>query len=417
MSEPTTQTPGTSADSQRPAGWLNRNVIGMGLTSLLADLCYETATAVLPGLWRALSAPAYALGLMEGLSDGLASFTKLAAGWYSDRLSRRKPLVVAGYLVTAGAIGAMGLILLWPVLLLLRVVAWIGKGIRGPARNALLAESVPSEHRGKAFGLHRAGDTVGAILGPLLAAWLAGVAGTADAQDLRAVQTVLLWTLVPGLGSVLAILLLVRETQTGARATRKFWAAVRDLPAPYGGFLLAVGMFGAGDFSHTLLILAAIDQFTPDWGLVAAAQWGAILYAVRNVAAALAAFPAGWLSDHWGRRGLLAAAYALGCVNTVGFAYVMAVGETSTAWWVSLFVAAGVVNAVQEALESAATADYVSDKTLHGVAYGVLGAVNGAGDFLSSLAVGLLWMWSPVCGFAFAAVMMLLGAGQILRAR
>jgi MFS family permease len=159
--------------------WLNRNVWGFGLTSLLADLCYETATAVLPAFLKVLGAPVYALGLMEGAADALSCFVKMGAGWYSDRLERRKPLVILGYAVTAGAIGAMALVTLWPLIVALRVLAWFGKGVRGPARNAMLTASVPPQHKGKAFGFHRARDTIGSIVGSLIAAGLIGWFGAA----------------------------------------------------------------------------------------------------------------------------------------------------------------------------------------------------------------------------------------------
>jgi MFS family permease len=390
--------------------WLNRNVIGMGLTSLFADLCYETATAVLPALVKALGAPALALGLMEGTADAASSFVKMWSGHVSDRLPRRKPLAVAGYAVTALATAALALAVAWPVLGLLRVVAWVGKGLRGPPRNAMLAASVSSADRGKAFGVHRAGDTVGAILGPLVAAWLLGYA---EEGGLDAVRSVLAWTLVPGLLSVLAMGLLVTEPARVALAPKRLTASLRALPAGYRRFLIGVGLFGLGDFSHSLLILAAVELLTPALGLTAAAQTAALLFAVRNVAAAVAAFPAGAVSDVVGRRGPLVAGYILSAAVTVGFAWCVAAGVASV--WVlgALFAAAGVVNAVQEALEGAAAADLVPDEAVRGTAYGVLGAVNGVGDFVSSLFVGALWAISPVWGFAAAAALMAAGAAVL----
>ena len=135
--------------------------------------------------------------MMEGAADALSSFVKMGAGWFSDRLQRRKPVVALGYGITAVAIGLMGLITLWPLIVVLRVLAWVGKG-RGPARNAMLTASVPPQHKGKAFGFHRAGDTIGAIVGPLIAAGLIGLLGAEMTEGVGLFQSVLLATLIPG---------------------------------------------------------------------------------------------------------------------------------------------------------------------------------------------------------------------------
>jgi len=394
--------------------WFNRNVLGMGLTSLFADLCYETATAVLPILLKLLGAPVYALGLTEGLADALSSFTKMISGTYSDRLVRRKPLVVAGYTITAASIGLLAVASLWPVILLLRGLAWFGKGLRGPARNALLAESVAEKDRGKAFGVHRAGDTIGAIFGPLLAAWLLGQVGESTVDALGAVRTVLWWTWLPGVGSVLAMALLVKEGRHVPGPPRSLLVTLRGLPRKFRRFLGAVAVFGTGDFSHSLLILAAIDLLEPTHGVKVAAQWGAVLFSVRNIVGAAGAFPAGWLGDKFGHGRALVATYGLGAVTSAGFAALMWIHVPSIAWLAVLFAAAGLVNAAQEAIEGAATADLIPDRSSRGTAYGVLGTVNGLGDFVSSFAVGLLWAISPAIGLGWAAAVM--GIGTVLLA-
>src|SRR5207248_10037300 len=167
----------------------NSTVLGVGITSALGDCAYETATVVLPGFLSALGASAAALGAIEGLADAASSFTKLGAGYLSDRFGRRKPIVLVGYALTP-----LGQVLfalatgLWFVLIG-RVIAWFGRGIRGPLRDALLAEALTTETRGRAFGFHRAADTVGAVLGPLLGVALLALlqaqpgTGTAVAAD------------------------------------------------------------------------------------------------------------------------------------------------------------------------------------------------------------------------------------------
>ena len=159
-------------DPAPPTGWLNRTVIGAGLTSLLADVAYEMATAVMPGFFTVLAIPGYFLGLTEGTGDALANFVKLGVGYYSDRIGRRKALVVAGYGLTGVSLSLFAFAVSWPLILLGKSLAWIGKGLRGPLRDAILADSVPPAMVGRAFGFHRAGDTVGAVIGPLLGALL-----------------------------------------------------------------------------------------------------------------------------------------------------------------------------------------------------------------------------------------------------
>ena len=149
--------------------WLNRNVAGLTLTSFLADVGYEMVTAVMPGFLHTIGAAAAALGWIEGAADGLASFVKLGAGWYSDRIGHRKGIVALGYFLSGTALALFALAVSWPAVLVGRLIAWFGKGIRGPLRDAMLAESAAPEVRGTAFGFHRAGDTMGAVLGPLIA--------------------------------------------------------------------------------------------------------------------------------------------------------------------------------------------------------------------------------------------------------
>src|SRR5262245_34677380 len=155
-------------DPATPTGWLNRTVIGAGLTSLLADVSYEMATAVLPGFFQVMAIPGYLLGLTEGTGDALANFVKLGVGYYSDRIGKRKALVVTGYALTGVSLSLFAFAFSWPLILLGKSLAWIGKGLRGPLRDAILADSVPPAMIGKAFGFHRAGDTIGAIIGPIL---------------------------------------------------------------------------------------------------------------------------------------------------------------------------------------------------------------------------------------------------------
>jgi hypothetical protein len=275
--------------------WLNRTTLGIGLTSLFSDWSHEIATSILPAFLASLGAGPGWLGVIEGTADGLSSFSKLAAGHYTDRLKNRKPLVQSGYVLTALATGTLALATnAWHVLFS-RTSAWLGRGIRTPGRKALLAASVSPDAYGRAFGFERMMDTLGAIVAPITALWLLHLTS-------HNYHRVMAWTLVPGFLAVLTIGLLVHETPNREPATVSFWLGVRQLPPAFRRLLLAVGVFGLGDFSHTLLILFATQALTPTHGKLAAASIAVGLYLLHNVFYAAFAYIGGWLSDHVPQR-------------------------------------------------------------------------------------------------------------------
>ncbi len=147
--------------------WLNRTVAGVGLTSALGDFCYETTTVILPGFLAVLGIPAATLGLIEGAADALASFTKMISGFIADKLGHRKALVLVGYALTPLGQALIALAAGWPLLLMGRLLSWFGKGLRGPLRDAIVIQAISPETRGRAFGFHRAMDTIGAVVGQI----------------------------------------------------------------------------------------------------------------------------------------------------------------------------------------------------------------------------------------------------------
>lgn len=413
----------TAAPPPAASGWFNRTVVGAGLTSLLADAGYEMATAVLPGFLLALGLPpglaARAVGLIEGVADLLASAFKLGVGWYSDTIGHRKAFVVTGYALTGTAFALCAFAVGWPLVLAAKALAWIGKGIRGPLRNAILADAVDPKHRGKAFGLHRAGDTLGAILGPLVgAALLAGMPAGWFATPDEPYRVVFLATLIPGIGAAVAFATLIRERRFTPKPGLRLGASIRQLPSGFRRYLVGVGLFGLGDFSHTLLILAATVMLKPTYvaaGLTdgeavkAAGAVAMTLYGWKNAVGAGVAFPAGWLGDRLGHRPVLVGGYALGVLTAGGFAALFASGATSLIWLGVLFALAGVYLAVEEATEPALAADLVPDPAARGTAFGVLAGVNGVGDFVASVGVGALFAVGPEMGFGAAAGLMACG--------
>jgi MFS family permease len=404
--------------------WLNRNVFAFGLTSFLSDFCHEAATAVLPQFLEAIGASVAALGLIEGVSDATSSFIKLGAGYHSDRIGHRKAWSVVGYALTAIGIGIITFAFAWPLILLARAVGWLGRGIRGPLRDAMLADSVEPADRGKAFGFHRAGDTTGAVVGPLAAfgllslaaaypdvanaviGWIPGLS-SATGWPFR---VIFLLSLIPGLLSVATMALLVREKRRGANHEMRFWGTLRAMPRAYGSFLLAVGVFGIADFAPTLMILRATIVLQPSLGALEAARVAALLYTLRNFVYALASFPIGTLSDRFSRTRYLAVGYGVAVITFLGFAFVV-----PTIWWFAIFFSlAGVFIAWEDTMEGVAVRDYVKTEVA-GTAYGLLGVVNGIGDFGSSLIVGLLWAAvGPTPAFLYAVVVG--AAGTVLMA-
>jgi MFS family permease len=391
----------------RSGSWLNRTVLGVGITSLFSDWSHEIATAILPAFLASIGAGPAWLGAIEGIADGLSSFAKLGAGHYTDRLKKRKPLAVFGYAFTALATSSFAFATHAYHVLFGRAAAWLGRGIRSPAKKALLAADVAPGAYGRAFGLERLMDTVGAIAGPLTALWLLNVTN----HNYRAV---FLWTLLPGMIAALAFWLLVRERPVEARTKLSFFHGLRNLPRNYREFLVGVGVFSSGDFSHTLLILYATRLLFPAHGPARAASLAVALYTLHNVFYAGSAYLSGWISDHvTHRKAILAGGYALAGITAIFLT------ATPTSLWLlaGLFILAGVYVGTEEALEDSLAAELVS-KEQHGMAFGTLAAVNAVGDFLSSLLVGFLWSAiSAKAAFSFSAALFFLGAFLVLRLR
>jgi len=398
--------------------WLNRNVIGMGITSFLSDASHEMATAVLPGFLAVIGAPPSALGFIEGISDAISSFVKLWGGWISDRLGHRKTLATVGYFLTGLAMALFAFATTWVLVLVGRVIGWFGRGFRGPIRDAMLADAVDPSVRGKAFGFHRFGDTLGAIVGPLLGVLLLEIwQPNALLDPSQPFRNIFLMTLIPGILSAVVFAVMIVEKRRSPNHQLKFWGTVRSLPKNFRRFLLGVGMFGLGDFAPTLLILAATQLLTPEYGLTHAAQLAGLMYVVRNITYALASFPIGSLSDRMSRVALLALGYGVAVLTLAGFLLAFLLNWTSLPYLFLLFALAGVFIAAEDTLESTITADFIPSET-RGMGMGVLGTVNGIGDFGASVIVGLVWTAiSPVAAFGFAAVMMLVGTVVLVNMR
>lgn len=388
--------------------WLNRSTVGVALASLFSDVSHELATAVLPVVLLSLGAGPAAVGLIEGSADGLSAIAKLWGGVVSDRVARRKPLASIGYLVTAVGTAAIGVCTTWWQVMFCRVTAWIGRGSRSPARDVLMTEAAAPEALGKAFGMERAGDAFGAVLGPLLA--LALIASGVPAHH------VMLWSIVPGTLAFLAITLLVVERRRDdVPGAHTFRASLTATPPAFRRYLGGILLFGSGDFSRTMLILYVTQHAQGTLFAWQGATLAIALYVLHNAVSTVAAFPIGMLTDAVGRRPVIVVGYLFAAATTLGFAVL---GSTPLVL-IALFICSGIYIACEEVAEKAYAAEILPEH-IRGTGMGLLAATNGIGDMLSSALVGTLWSVVPALpavGFVVAGTLQALGASAIARAK
>jgi MFS family permease len=383
--------------------WLTPGVRGIGAASLLSDLGHEVPTALLPALLSTtLGASASALGLIEGIADGLAGVARLGGGALADDPVRRRAAAVGGYTSTAVLSSLIGgATAAWQVGVL-RAGAWASRGLRVPARNALLADVVTPTAYGRAYGFERFMDNLGAIGGPLLA--LALVAAVS-------VRSAILISVIPGLLATGAILYAIRHTPAPTNRVRQpIRLQVRPvLKGRLGRLLIAVGAFELGNVAATLFILRATQEFTPAHGTKAAAEIALVLYTAYNVAATAASIPAGRWADRRGHVLVLIAGVAAFFAAYLGFALAGGVLVLLIS-----FLIAGVAIGCIETAEHAAVASLAAP-SLRGSAFGLLAAVQSLGNFAASAIAGLLWtVVSPFVAFVYLAGWMLVALVGLL---
>lgn len=399
----------------RPAeaeSWLTPGVASIGAASLCSDLGHEMTTSVLPTFVTAtLHAGPGALGVIEGIADALVGVAKLIGGPIAADPDRRRRLVTGGYIGTALATGAVGLaVAVWQVAVL-RAMAWFSRGLRSPARDALLFSLVPLPAFGRASGLERAGDNLGAVGGPLLAALLITTIG---------IRPTLLVAAIPGFFAAVAITVAAREARARVGSTKgrkQLSYNIGELHrAGLTRVLAAPTLFELGNMAATLLILRSTELLHADGRSVASAtSLAVVLYAAHNGSATVSAFAAGHVIDRASPR--LSMALAAG-MYVAGYA-VFAAGPHQPLLLLLGFVLAGAGIGFGEPAESAAVATLLPDR-LRSNGFGLLGVIQGVGALTSSAVVGLLWATvSAPAGFAYAALWMLatLAASPMLSAR
>jgi MFS family permease len=373
---------------------LPRNVRVFGIASFLTDVHSEIVMPLLPlFVTGVLGLPAAFLGLVEGVAESTASFLKMGSGWASDRLGRRKGLIVSGYAFSAVVKPLLALATTGWHVLGIRFGDRVGKGIRTSPRDAALAEAVPESQRGAAFGFHRAMDTFGAVVGTTIAFVLM----VRTEENFRAI---FLWAGIPGILAVLILALFVREKPAskapGLRPLAKRGRVA--VPRPLIWFLAVHGVFCLADFTYALFLLRAQNlEISP--AVVP------LVYLVYNVAYASLPIRVGRLSDRWGRIPVLLFGYALAAVTCLGFALA---DHTWMTW--GLFVLYGVRSAVVETIPRALVSD-LCEKERRGTGLGVFHFVAGITALPASFVAGTLWdTLGPEAPFFLAAGLSLLAA-------
>ena len=387
--------PGAPAES----GWLNTGVVSVGAASLLSDSSHEMVTSLLPSfLTTTLGAGPAALGAIDGVADALTGVCKLAGGPLANDPARRGRLAAGGYLGTAVATAAIGLtVAVWQVAAL-RAMAWISRGLRSPARDMLLTDLSSRDTYGRAFGVERAGDNAGAIIGPLIAAALVTVIGIRDAM---------LLSIIPGILAAVAITVAARQVRrtlaesTGRRTLTLNLGELRR--AGLVRVLTPVALFELGNLATTLLILRATDLLQAGGrDATAAASVAIVLYAAHNAAASVASIGGGHFADRFTARHVFTAAAAL---YAAGYT-VFAVGWTSWPVLLGGFLLSGIGIGFAETAESTVIAKALPDR-LRANGFGVLGLTQAFGDLGATLVAGLLWsLLSPAVAFGYAAAWM-----------
>ncbi len=362
----------TAGGEDEGRGYLGvgRTVFVLGIISLLTDISSEMIYPLVPlFLTSELGAPVAIVGLIEGLAESATSVLRAGSGWLSDRLRARKLLVLMGYSLSTAGKALLAVAYVWPVVLLARTADRAGKGIRTAPRDALIADATPLSSRGRAFGFHRAADTLGAVGGPSIALALLAISG--DRYRL-----VFLLALLPAILSV-GVISFVRE-RSPERAADALPVPLRELGTPFYAFIAVSALFAFGNSSDVFLVLRAQDT-----GL--SAKQVVLAYMTFNAVYALLAMPAGIISDRIGRRTLIALGYLLFAAVYFGFG----VNQSAALVW-PLFAVYGLHMALMEGVSRALVTDFVPAQgraTALGIYHGVLGGMV----LLASVVAGLLW--------------------------
>lgn len=380
---------------------LDRNVVALGLTSFFNDWSSEMILPLLPAFMaEILGIPKTLIGLIEGVSQSLASVLKVFSGYISDRVGRRKWLAITGYVLSNAVKPLLAVANGWAAVLSVRAADRIGKGIRTAPRDALIASSGSSKGRGRSFGFHRMMDTSGAILGTITAFLLMRFLAMEEAHRYR---LIFLLAVIPGIVGVLCIIFGARERAAAKAAEiRLSWNV---LPANLKRVVIASVIFGVGNFTFTFFLLRVRDM-----GVSAMAI--PLAYLLHNIVYAGASYPAGILADRWGKKNVLGLGILVYVATALGFA---AFNAPAMAW--VLMAVFGLHMALSDATARALVSDLAPDE-VRGTALGVYHTGVGVADLPAGLLAGVLWdAVSPQAVFLTGAVLALVSFAILMTVR
>lgn len=378
-------------------GGLGRNVILLGIVSLLADVSSEMINPLIPiYLATALAASPEIIGLVSGAADSTGNLVKVLTGWYSDRIRRRKAFIAAGYAPTAIVKPLIAFVTAWPQLLLIRIIDRGGKGVRTAPRDALLIESVSTEKRGAAFGIHRAMDSAGAIIGTAISIILLLFILGSTADD--NMKTIFILSAIPAFLSVVVVLIFVREKEPStaqSATTKSFFASIRGVDPKLKRFLAIVALIGFANVGYTFLVLRAYDFGA---GLIDVL----LIYLAMNITYTAFSYPAGFISDRVGRKKMI----AISLVVFITGAMVMAL-STSVLMLLVGFLIYGAFMGIIDVNEST-FASMLSKKTDRGTVMGAYHTVNGIVALPAGFLFGLIWSLfgasGPTAAFVYVSI-------------
>jgi len=376
---------------------LHPNVFFLGMVSLLTDISSEMIFTLIPFfLCNVLGAAGTIVGLVGGISESSDAILRIFSGWISDKLGKRKLLAVLGYSISTLAKPFMYLASTWGVVLAIRFGDRVGKGIRTSPRDALVADSVSTEERGRGFGLHRAMDTFGAVLGLVIAAIIIYIVqGGGLKLGLETYRWLVLVGVIPAVLAVVALLVFVREKKLPAGDVAKRGLVSGRLTAGFNRrfniFLAVMAVFTLGNSSDFFVILRAQNLEVPLIHVV-------LMLVLLNVTYTAVSLPAGVLSDKLGRRRIIIAGWFIYAMVYLGFAM------ASSVWLVwLLFACYGVYYGIVEGVARAFVADLVPEEK-RGTAYGLYHGVVGLSLLPASLIAGWLWeVINPAAPFFLGA--------------
>ena len=383
---------------------ISTNVLVLGIVSLLTDASSEMIYPIMPLFLTAIGATGLVIGLIEGAAETTASLLKVVSGWYSDRYQRRKVFLTSGYGLSALSKPLLALTSSAYQVLGIRILERVGKGIRSAPRDALIADSTPRERWGKAFGFHKAMDSTGAVIGPLLVipVLLAAASVTTDTFRL-----IFLLSTIPALAAVVVAILFVKEVRAHPGGDKKrFLSGIGLLGRDFWGLMVVVCVFYLGEVSYAFFILKAQAAGADDITII-------LLYVLFNVLFVVTAIPSGTLSDRFGRRPVLVVSFLLFAATCT----VMALA--SDLWFLALgFILFGVYKGSSEGVFKAFVSD-ISPKGLRGTALGTFHTCVGLVMLPGGIIAGLLWdgvgQWATFAygaGLAIASIALLVVMGR-----